>query len=82
MFTPRRKEAINKRDKRNSSEIKLLHVTFSESLSPRYDCGQPEDMTKLYVLACLYMVQTCLYMCIQVHELMNVYVHVMYMYMM
>ena len=34
------------------------------------------------VCTCLNMVQTCLYMYIQVHEFMNVYVHVMYMYMM
>ena len=28
------------------------------------------------------MVQTCVYMCKQVHEFMNVYVHFLYMYMM
>ena len=37
VLTPRRSEAINKRDKRNSSEIKFLNVTFSISLPPRYE---------------------------------------------
>ncbi len=36
VLTPRRSKAINKCDKRNSSEIKFLPVTFSESLPPRY----------------------------------------------
>ncbi len=34
------------------------------------------------VRTCLNMVQTCLYMYVQVHEFINVYVHVMYMYIM
>ena len=33
------------------------------------------------VRTCLNMVQTCMYMCMQVHGFMNVYVHGMYMYM-
>jgi hypothetical protein len=36
----------------------------------------------LYVSEHATTVQTCLYMYIQVHEFINVYVHVMYMYMM